>query len=269
MSSGFSWSFYHLDIMSDSATDPRPGQSVARALSVLDLFDGEHAIWSAEGICAALRCPLPTGYRYLRELVAAGLVRRVAGGFALGARIILLDYVMRQGDELLKAAMPPMRALAQHTGCDCVLSALYGEQIIDVHRETGAAPLMLAYGRGRPRPLFAGAAAKVILAAQPAAWVRKLYDSHAAEAADANMGHDWKSFRSTLSVIRKQGYYTSRGELEKTISAVAAPIAPAGQDAAAAIAIVADAQRFEIFNEKLIVEILRQAARQISLPAGG
>ena len=84
MSSGFSWSFYHLDIMSDSATDPRPGQSVARALSVLDLFDGEHAIWSAEGICAALRCPLPTGYRYLRELVAAGLVRRVAGGFGRG-----------------------------------------------------------------------------------------------------------------------------------------------------------------------------------------
>jgi DNA-binding IclR family transcriptional regulator len=251
--------------LSDTAAEPRPGQTVARALSVLDLFDGEHAIWSAEGICAALRCPLPTGYRYLRELVAAGLVRRVAGGFALGARIILLDYVMRKADPLLKAAMPPMRALAQQTGCDCVLSAVYGEQIIDVHRETGAAPLLLAYGRGRPRPLFAGAAPKMILAAQPLAWVHKLYDAHAAEATAANMGTDWQTFRSSLAAIRKRGYHISRGEVEPAICAIAAPIAPTGQDPAAAIAIVASAARFEILNEALIIAMLRQAATQIGL----
>lgn len=249
----------------DSASDPRPGHAVARALSVLDLFEGEHAIWSAEDICAALHCPLPTGYRYLRELVAAGLVRRVSGGFALGARIILLDYVMRQADPLLNAAIPTMRALTQQTGCDSVLSAVYGDQIIDVHRETSSAPLTLAYGRGRPRPLFVGAAAKVILAAQPSAWVHKLYDIHAAKASTANMGDDWKTFRSNLLAIRKRGYHISRGELEPAIHAVAAPIEPTGHSPAAAIAIVAAAARFEMLNETLVITMVQQAAKQIGL----
>jgi len=250
--------------MSDDA-EPRHGHTVARALAVLDLFDGDHAIWSAEDICAALRCPLPTGYRYLRELVSAGLVRRVSGGFALGARIILLDYVMRQGDQLLKAAIPVLRALARQTGCDCVLSTVYGDQIVDVHREAGAAPLNLAYGRGRPRPLFRGAAPKMILAAQPLGWVHKLYDAHAGEAEAAQMGADWRSFRATLAALRKRGCYVSRGEVEADICAVAVPIAPAGHDAASAIALVTNTERFEILNETLMIALLQQAAQQIAL----
>lgn len=248
-----------------SKPEGRPGQTVSRALSVLDLFDAEHPIWSAEDICAALHCPLPTGYRYIRELVTAGLLRRVSGeGFALGARIILLDYVMRQADQLLEHTIPAARALAAQTGCDCVLTAVYGEQILDVHREFGSAPLALAYGRGRPRPPFQGAAPKVILAAQPTTWVRKLYEAHAEEAARAGMGSDWKDFRATLAAIRKRGVYVSHGELEPTVYAVAAPIEPHGHEPAAAIAIVMTKERFALFNENVLTALVLQAAQQIS-----
>jgi DNA-binding IclR family transcriptional regulator len=244
--------------------DGRHSQTVSRALSVLDLFDAEHPVWPAEDICAALHCPVPTGYRYIRELVAAGLLRRVPGGFALGARIILLDYVMRQADQLLQTALPVMRALTAQTGCDSVLTAVYGDQILDVHRELGTSPLALAYGRGRPRPPFQGAAPKVILAAQPNAWVHKLYDANAEAAAQAGMGRDWKEFRATLAAIRKNGCYVSRGELEPTIDAVAAPIQPHGHEPAAAIAVVMTKERSALFNETVLISLVRQAAEQIS-----
>lgn len=251
--------------MDPSTPEARPTQTISRALSVLDLFDADHPVWSAEDICARLGCPLPTGYRYIRELVAAGLLRRMSGeGFALGARIILLDYVMRQADHLLQKAIPVMRALAAQTGCDCVLTAVYGDQILDVHREFGSPPLALAYGRGRPRPPFQGAAPKVILAAQPNAWVRQLYEANAEAAMRADMGHDWKEFRATLARIRKRGFHVSRGELEPTVYAVGAPIEPQGQEAAAAIAIVLTKERFALFNETVLVSLVLQAARQIA-----
>jgi len=247
-----------------SKAEARPKQTVSRALSVLDLFDADHPVWSAEDICTALHCPLPTGYRYIRELVAVGLLRRVSGeGFALGARIILLDYVMRQADQLLQNAIPVMRALAAQTSCDCVLTAVYGDQILDVHREFGSPPLALAYGRGRPRLPFQGGAPKVILAAQPNVWVRKLYDANAEVAARAGMGNDWKEFRATLAGIRKRGFYISRGELEPTAYAVAAPIGSYGHEPAAAIAIVLTKERFALFNETVLISLVCQAARQI------
>ena len=248
-------------------TDPtRPDgrQTVNRALSVLDLFDADHPVWSAEDICAALRCPLPTGYRYIRELVAAGLLRRVSGeGFALGARIILLDHVMRQADQLLQTAIPVMRALVNQTECDSLLTAVYGDQILDVHREYGSLPVTLSYGRGRPRPPFLGAAPKVIIAAQPTGWVRKLYDANREMAAQAGMGNDWKEFRAKLASIRKRGFYVSRGEVEPEAHGVACPIEPHGNEPAAAIAIVTLRERFALLNETVLISLVSQAARQI------
>lgn len=243
---------------------PEGRQTVSRALSVLDLFDADHPVWSAEDICAALHCPLPTGYRYIRELVSAGLLRRVSGeGFALGARIILLDHVMRQADPLLQAAIPVMRTLVNQTECDCLLTAVYGDQILDVHREFGSLPVALSYGRGRPRPPFRGAAPKVILAAQPIQWVRKLYDADPEMAAQAGMGTDWKEFRANLASIRKRGFYITRGEVEPDAYGLACPIEPHGNEPAAAIALMTVKDRFALLNEAVLISLLSQAARRI------
>ena len=253
---------------SQSDPETRPRQTVGKALAVLDLFDSEHLIWSAEDMCAALHVPVPTGYRYIRELVSAGLLRRVTGGFALGARIILLDYVMRQTDPLLAAAAPVMRVLAARTGCDCVLTAVYGEQILDVHREFGTVPLNLAYGRGRPRPLFSGSTPKVILATQPIAWTRRIYEAHAAEAANAGMGRDWPEFRATLATIRKRGFHISHGEVEAGVSGVGAPIPPYGHEPAAAVAVLATRDRFALLNERVLIALIGQATTEITARLG-
>jgi DNA-binding IclR family transcriptional regulator len=84
--------------------------------------------------------------------------------YTLGPRIIVLDHYIRQADPVLQHGVPFMKELVAQTGLDCVVSALYGQQLLDTHREFGAAPASLSYGRGRPRPLFLGGAPKVILA---------------------------------------------------------------------------------------------------------
>ena len=162
--------------------------SLARMLSVLDLFSDQRLHWSAEEISAALGVSLPTSYRYLKTLSDAGLLQHgLDARFTLGPRSIILDHYIRQADLVLQCAMPLMKELVAQTGFDCVISSLHGDQLLDTHREYGTMPADLSYGRGRPRPLFQGGAPKVILAGLPTTQLHKVFDAHPADIAAAEV----------------------------------------------------------------------------------
>ena len=199
--------------------------SLARMLGVLDLFSEQRLHWSAEDIGEALGVSLPTSYRYLKTLSDAGLLqRRPDAQFTLGPRIVVLDHFIRQTDPVLQCGIPFMKELVAQTGLDCVVSSLLGDQLLDTHREHGSMPADLSYGRGRPRPLFQGAAPKVILAGLPTAQLHRLLDTHSAEVAAAGLPTDWPGFRRYYAQIRKQGFYFSNGELEAKLAAIAVPL---------------------------------------------
>jgi DNA-binding IclR family transcriptional regulator len=242
----------------------RQGPSLSRALAILDLFTGDCLTWSADAICQALGYSQPTGYRYIREFVAAGLLLRIAGSsYTLGPRIISLDYAMRQADPLLHAAIPVMHDIAVKTGCDCLLSALFGRQILDTHREAGADSLELAYARGRARPMFIGAASKVILAAQSTSWLHRLYEERAEDISTAGLGDNWIAFRSTLRKVQRANHYISRGEIDPDLSAIAVPIQNEAHETTEAIALVTSTSRLDLLNVPILITMLQLAASQI------
>ncbi len=87
--------------------------SIAKLLSILELFSEARPFLSAEQVAAELDCSIPSAYRYLRELVESGILVRFAGGeYGLGPRIIKLDYHLRVSDPLLRAGQPIMKELA-------------------------------------------------------------------------------------------------------------------------------------------------------------
>ena len=84
--------------------------SPSRVFAILDLFTEENPVWQPDNINTALGYSRPTGYRYVKELVEAGLLQKIsAGNYALGGRIIALDYLLRKTDPILVAADPIMR----------------------------------------------------------------------------------------------------------------------------------------------------------------
>jgi DNA-binding IclR family transcriptional regulator len=239
--------------------------SLARMLSVLDLFSEQHLQWSADAISEALHVSLPTGYRYVRMLSEAGLLQRAgASHYALGPRIIVLDHFIRQGDPILQHAVPFMKELVIQTGLDCVVSGLYGEQVLDTHREFGSAPASLSYGRGRPRPLFLGAAPKVILAGFGPAALHKVLDARTDEAAAAGLPTEWPEFRRHFARIRKAGFYVSIGELEANLAAVAAPLLRADGSILGAISVVTSVQRMSVIDTPKLTQFVQRAAQDIN-----
>lgn len=239
--------------------------SPARALAVLDLFSRERPVWQPDEINEALGYTRATGYRYVKDLVEAGFLQKVsAGRYALGGRIIELDYQLRQSDPVLLAAMPVMTALATATGFDAVLSVLFGgPQVIDIHRASVQQTLKLTYGRGRPRPLFQSGAPKILLSGLARAPLVKLYEAQAAEIAARGMGSSWAEFRAYLSAVRKRAFYRSVGELEPGIGAAVVPVFNADGDMVAALALVGTAERLQPHHDATLRQWLEQAALQI------
>ena len=238
--------------------------SLGRMLGVLDLFDDRHLTRSADDISVALEVSLPTGYRYVRLLLEAGLLQRVEDSrYALGPRIILLDHYIRKADPVLREGLPVMRELVAATGFDCVVSGLFGAQVLDTHREMGSTPATLAYGRGRPRPLFQGGAPKVLLASFAPAALRKLFDARHEEIVRCGLPAEWSEFRRYYAAIRKAGHYVSIGELEPQLAAVAAPIPKSDGGAWAALSLVFDTSRLSIVDIDKMVHLVTEGAARI------
>lgn len=239
--------------------------SLARMLSVLDLFSDQRLHWSAEDISEALGVSLPTSYRYVKTLGDAGLLRRGPDAqFTLGPRIVVLDHYIRQADPVLQRGIPFMRELVNQTGFDCVVSSLYGDQLLDTHREYGSMPADLSYGRGRPRPLFLGGAAKVILAGLPTPQLHRLLDSHRDEVAAAGLPTDWPAFRRYYSQIRKDGCYFSNGELEPQLAALAVPLHDADGSVIGALSLVTTVQRMAVIDLDKLTPLIQRAAQEIA-----
>jgi DNA-binding IclR family transcriptional regulator len=172
---------------------------------------------------------------------------------------------LRSSDPLLHAAIPVMEDLARRTGFDAVLSVLMGEYLIDTHRATGDAGLELAYGRGRPRPLFLGAAPRVLLAHQPVALLRRLHGRRADEIAACGMGQDWAEFRARLMTVREAGWTISLGELESHLGALAIPVLDEEGTVRAALALVGAPERLRRSDPQALVGDLRVARDQVRM----
>lgn len=243
----------------------RSDSSLARMLAVLDLFDEQHLAHTPEAIAETLQVSLPTAYRYVKLLAEAGLLQRQGEArYGLGPRILVLDHLIRRSDPVLGHGLPFMRELVALTGLDCVASALYGEQMLDIHREYGAQPASLSYGRGRPRPLFLGGAPKVVLAQFPPAQLKRLLEARRDEVLAAGLPADWPAQRRYYARIRKAGWYHSDGELEPTLAAVAAPLLHADGRVAGALSLVTTVQRMGVLDIDKLAALVVRAAGDIS-----
>ena len=238
--------------------------SLTRMLAVFDVFTPEEPSLSADTIMARLNYTRGTGYRYIRELTAAGFLVRNAGQYSFGPRIIELDYFIRKNDPRLQIIQPLMRAISDRLECDVLWTNFFGASVVVAHHEKGNMPLTVSYGRGRRMPLFRGAGSKVILAALPSAHLKRIYLNGASEIAAAGLGNSWKEFRAQLAAIRRAGFAISRRELELGNVGVAAPIASDPQNPPGSLILVFSEKRHETADEDKIVRIVKEAAEQIS-----
>ena len=133
-----------------------------RTLNILSLLTLERSIWSAENIAAQMGVSISSAYRSIARLEALGFLSAAKPGqYVLGPAIIQYDRQIQLTDPLLSASRQVMEQLAAFAppGSVVLLCRAFGETVLCVHQVQGAGPPGRAsYERGRPMPLFRGAA---------------------------------------------------------------------------------------------------------------
>ncbi len=236
--------------------------SLSRLLATLGLFSTARPSLMADEIAAELGVPKSTAYRYIQELTKVGLLVRLDRSITLGPRIIELDRCIRESDPVIRAAVPPMRELAEQTGLDVFLSKLYGHSIITVHTESHDPQPRLRYGRGRPVPVLHGASSKALVAFLPAARLRRLHQELAGESGELP---SWEMFYEMAQRIRRDGYCRTSGELNEGRTGVSAPIFGRGRLVVASVTALGSDARMALFKEEAIAELVQRTAHMVSV----
>ncbi|MDH3263258.1 MAG: IclR family transcriptional regulator [Paracoccaceae bacterium] len=212
------------------------GGSGERLLAIFDLFSEERPEWSSQELIQRLGYSRPTLYRYLKLLKGAGFLMALpGGGFAIGPRVVELDYLMRRSDPLVEAARPHLAELAGRFPGTAFLARWYGTKLLCVASETRDPAPRSSYPRGRPMPLVRGAAAKAILAHLPRRQQQRLVAGHAAAFAATGLGNSEDAALQALRGIRRAGYAHARGEVTPGLVGTAAAILDAGRIPLAAL----------------------------------
>ncbi|MBB3649127.1 IclR family transcriptional regulator (plasmid) [Rhizobium ruizarguesonis] len=248
-----------------AATDDMGSNSLVRMLSLLDLFTAAAPAWSSDALILALGTSRSTGYRYIKALADIGMLAPVANGYyTLGPRIIELDLQIRHCDPLYKAAGPVLKKMASESALSAILCALFSGSVLCVREELAPDSPAHLFSRGQRRPLFRGAASKIILAHLGPHQLRSIYAKHKGTIATSGLGADWDSFRENLAEIRRAGFAKSVGEFNPDVIGIAAPIFNKAGQILGSIGVAGAESKFNRDDVERVVAIVKDAGRQVT-----
>ena len=241
------------------------GNSLVRMLGLLDLFTPAAPAWSTEGLIRSLGVSRSTGYRYIKALADSGLLAPVSNGHhILGPRIVELDRQIRQCDPLYNAAGPAMKRLVASSRQSALLCALFSGSVLCVREElTRDSPPSL-FTRGQRRPLFQGAASKIILPYLRPYQLRSLFEKHGKTIATSGLGSDWASFRANLTKIRRAGFVITIGEFNPGVIGISAPIFNRSGQILGSIGVAGDESKFSRSELDRVAMLVKSAAEQVN-----
>ena len=241
---------------------------ISRVSTILNLFGEHKPLIAIDEIAQALDASPASAYRYAADLVDAGLLSRLFGRYRLGLKLIELEYLISTCDPIIAAAHDLMDELARSTGANVLLCNMYDHTLVNVAHVTGIQPIRLRYTKGLPMPLFRGSQAHVVVAHMERRRLKRLYEASLLDPFTRDdamaLGGDWKAFSRSLRQIRNQGYYISRGELDKGVVGIAAPVFGEHQEILGSLVLVTDERTPLQLPETALIELVVQNARQLS-----
>lgn len=221
--------------------------AVERALDVLELLETSDSRLSLTEIARRLSLPKGSAHRLLTALKSRGYIEQRGGidgrgGYGLGVRLVALAARSQGSWDVVRAALEPMRRLAQATGEGCQLSVRSGGRALCIARVPSPShpEVALMGGIGSSFPLHAVAVGKALIAFAP-----EFERADYLAAGDGPLAAFTPqtivapgTLAAELESIRKDGIARDREEYKRGLRAIAAPIFDAeGTDAVAAIAV--------------------------------
>ncbi|MFC3994878.1 IclR family transcriptional regulator [Nocardiopsis sediminis] len=221
-------------------SDADPGvRSVLRALDLLALFDEHNQRRTIRELTDASGLAKTTVLRLVGTLEHRGLLwTRPDGRIAVGPGLLRWAGLARTAWRVPEVVRQVMRELVAETAETAHLYVRSDAARVCVAQEEGPHALRHIVNVGDEFPLWAGAAAKVLLADGDDALFRRV------AAASPHGARHAESLREQAGRARGDGHAVSHGERETGVSGVAAPVLDSAGRVQAAIALGGPTARF-------------------------
>lgn len=259
---------------SDKPHEPREYRVnvLDRAVAVLKAFTLSEPSLTLSEIAQRADLHVSTCLRLLSTLRHHGLVSRNEedGRFRLGYEVLAIAEIARSGSGLVDWAMPVMRELNEQFDETVVISARIGDFRIDLDQIVGQQAVRRVIAIGERKPLYAGAASRVLLSGLSDDDFEAFLDRVPLRKLADQTVTDRDTLRRLVAQTRIDGYAESVQEQSDHGGAgVSAAIYGARNEVVGAIGVSVPQFRFTpSLRAQLIPAILNGAAR-ISRTVGG
>jgi DNA-binding IclR family transcriptional regulator len=247
-----------------------PTGVIAKAAALLDQL-AEEGESTAARLGEALGEPRTTVYRLIRSLADVGFVERGSqrGTYRLGLRLFRLGGAVVARFDERQAALPHMEHLNDVTGETVFLCVRRGLQAVCIERIEGSHVVSLALRLGGALPLHAGAAPRVLLAAEPRAeWDRYCESAGELESFTPATPSTREHLHEELEAARRRGYSVSDGDVTVGIAALGAPIRNVRGTVTAALSISGVRETILGDRAEEMVALVTSAADAVSIALG-
>lgn len=233
-----------------------PGSTVVRAATLLQHFTPEHPRLGLSALQTLSGFSRTTTYRYLSDLVTAGLLSHTPDGYALSTGALHWGRTVDPWHHIRDRAMPTLVALHRHTGLTVNLALIHEHDVILVEKVTPARKAIPHTHVGNPVLAHSTALGKVILSLLPTDQREGVLE-HSLRQRSSDRGFTIHRLERELAEARQQRFARETDEARKGYWCAAAPVCLRdGQIAAISLAASNDRPPNVTVETKL-----RQAAR--------
>jgi DNA-binding IclR family transcriptional regulator len=221
---------YARSVVHDANQSPRGGaeggiQSVARALSILELFDDRRPLITTNEIASLTGLNRGTAYRFCQTLRKLGYLEEVRQStFRPGLKVLSLAQAALGGRGLVDLATPRLQQLRHDTGETVNLAQPDGNEVVYVARLLNDDLLALRLVVGSRLPMVSSSLGRVILAFMPPEARDAVLDSSDFPKLTSHTLTDRGQLMTRLEEIRERGYALNDQEVAVGVRGVAAPV---------------------------------------------
>jgi IclR family pca regulon transcriptional regulator len=238
-------------------------QSLERGLSVIRVFDADHSRLTLSEVAAATGLSRAAARRFLLTLVRLGYMRASGGRFELRPKILELGYAYLSSRTLPEVAMPHLEELVEQVRESSSVSELDGDEVVYIARVPTKRIMTVTISVGTRFPAYATSMGRVLLAAQPEAWLDAYLAAVSLQHLTGRTITTASGLGQELRRIRARGWAMVDQELEEGVRSIAAPIRDTDGAVIAAVNVATHAGRrtLDSIVSELLEPLLAAAAR--------
>jgi len=247
-----------------------PIKVLDKSLSILETLLQHNSPMSMTEVSEKLGLYPSTVHRVLNTLKYRGYVEQNSADqkYQLGLKVLELGMAKFHQMDLVRESAPYLKEIVNQCNETVHLGILEDKEVLYLAKEESSQTIRMCSYVGKRASLHCTALGKVLLAYLPEGERKKILGKKELPCLTEKTITDKEELEKELSKVKKQGFALDRGENEKDVRCIAAPIRNYQGKVIAALSISSPSYRTNIDQQNHLKEALLQTSKNISKRLG-